>query len=283
MSWWWMRLWVAVATLCLLVFLVLAFSEGGRGRRLVEKYRAVLERALRALYAPRKWALRISQGQGILLFVVGGLGLWYDRNWAWIICIVILGAPWLCLHLAQRQRTRRLEGQVEGFLNFVARALVAAPSLGEAMAQAVELVESPLREELREFVREMQIGMPIERALERWSERTSSTNLRMALLTLRIGRRTGGGLGSALRTTAESLREMSRLEGVLRTKTAEAKTQSWVISVIPFPLLWAIDRIDPHFFRPLEEHPLGVVIVGLAVLLWCAAAWLSHRILAVDL
>ena len=43
------------------------------------------------------------------------------------------------------------------------------------------------------------------------------------------GRQVGGNLPKVLETTAHTLREMKRLEGVIRTKTADGRMQLWVI------------------------------------------------------
>lgn len=94
---------------------------------------------------------------------------------------------------------------------------------------------------------------------------------------------TGGDLPNVLRTAAASLREMERLEGVVRTKTAEGKAQAWVISFIPIPLYFGIQMSDPNYFLPLEETVLGHVLLGVAVLCWLLAGFLARRILAVQI
>jgi tight adherence protein B len=75
---------------------------------------------------------------------------------------------------------------------------------------------------------------------------------------------------------------MARLEGVVRTKTAEGKTQAYVLGVIPFVLIGAIHMVDEHWLEPLGSTTLGFAIIGTAAVLWVAAILLARRILAVD-
>jgi tight adherence protein B len=103
-----------------------------------------------------------------------------------------------------------------------------------------------------------------------------------ALATILVGRQTGGDLGRILEESASTLREMQRLEGVVRTKTAEGKSQAWVLGAIPFVLMLAIYWVDPNWLKPLGATTLGYLIIGVATSLWLSAILLARRILAVD-
>ena len=75
---------------------------------------------------------------------------------------------------------------------------------------------------------------------------------------------------------------MSRLEGVVRTKTAEGKSQAYVLGAIPFVLLGAIHLVDENWLRPLTQTFAGYVVIVIATLLWVAAIFSARKILAVD-
>ncbi len=46
---------------------------------------------------------------------------------------------------------------------------------------------------------------------------------------------------------------MARLQGVVRTKTAEGKAQLWVLAVFPALMLILFDTVSPGYFTPLTE------------------------------
>ena len=104
-----------------------------------------------------------------------------------------------------------------------------------------------------------------------------------ALTTVLIGRQTGGDLSRILETSAATLREMARLEGVVRTKTAEGKAQAWVLGVIPPLLVALLNWMDPLWLQPLSSGIIGYIIVAIAVVFWVAAIFAARRILAVDI
>ena len=103
-----------------------------------------------------------------------------------------------------------------------------------------------------------------------------------AIATLRIARNTGGNLNRTLERTAASLRELARLEGVVRTKTAEGRAQTWVIALIPVPLVTGLDRLDPDFLAPVWTTTGGHLVLAGAIVLWAIALLLARKIVEVD-
>ena len=75
---------------------------------------------------------------------------------------------------------------------------------------------------------------------------------------------------------------MARLEGVVRTKTAEGRAQAVLVAVIPAPLLWLLQSMNPNLFDPLWSTTRGHLLVGVAIALWASALLWARRIVAVD-
>lgn len=196
---------------------------------------------------------------------------------------VVLAAPILVLRQRREKRILAVEAQLPSWLLILANGLRAAPSLGEAIRQSIPLVEAPLSEELDVAVKEMRLGMSLDTAVVAMGQRLRSVTVRGALASILAGRETGGELSSILERTAASIREMTRLEGVLRAKTAEGRSQAYVLGAIPFFLIVAIQWIDPHWLDPLTRTSLGLLVTAVSMGLWVSAILLARRILAVDL
>ena len=163
----------------------------------------------------------------------------------------------------------------------LARALEAAPSLGEALHATIGASAAPMSEELELVVSEMELGRSLERALLAWERRVGNQVLSLALSTLQIGRQTGGSLPQVLKEAAASLREMERLQGVVRTKTAEGRAQSMLIGGLPFLIYVGMNFVDPTHLDPLSDSSTGHLLVGIAVLLWIFALFAMKKILTV--
>lgn len=203
-----------------------------------------------------------------------------------LLVAAIGGVAWLPSVILRREhdkRVTRIEEQLDTWLVVLANALRAAPSLGDAIRSSAALVPAPLSEEIDETVKEMRLGTPVDRAVKELGFRVGSRSVQGALAALLVGRQAGGELSATLEETAASMREMTRLEAVLRTKTAEGRMQAYVLASIPFFLLLAIQWIDPQWLAPLAETATGLALTALSAGLWLGAILLARRILTVDL
>ncbi len=259
-----------------------AGSPDGWPRRLWAGYVELLEGRLRRMY---RWTSGHKIAGAQVAFMVGcaalrvlvGLPAWY--------LLAAAGAvvpPWW-IERMRRRRVVALEGQIDGFLVALSNALKATPSVADAFQSVGALLPCPMCDEIATALKEVRFGSTLEEALSHMAARVGSAQLDAALSTVLIGRQIGGNLPKILDATAGSLREMGRLEGVVRTKTAEGKMQVWVLAVFPMALVMAISAISPGTFDPLTESPTGFALIAMAVLFWASGLLVARRILAVDI
>lgn len=281
-TWWLGRATAFAITSALLIGTWTLFATPeGVGRVKLRAYCNWLDSRLRFIRATTS-GRRVVVVQTIIgaLALMGAIAL---GQWVPLLAIPIIAlVPWLALEQRAVRRVTLVEEQIEPWLNAVANALKASPSLGEAIASTTTLVPTPISEEVDVLVKEYELGTPLDRALDNLAARISSQTLSGTVLALKVARKSGGNLPEMLENAAAALRELARLEGVVRTKTAEGKAQAFVIGLIPFPMVGGIYLMDPHFFEPLASTFLGNLIVVGAAAMWAAAILLARKILAVD-
>jgi tight adherence protein B len=250
--------------------------------RWLRRYVAWLDAALGRLFLPARgrW---IWRGQALALEAVALGCLWSGQVLPCLAAVPALVGPAAWLRHQRRRRLRLVETQVDTFLLTLANALRATPSLGRALSDAQRLVPAPLGQELGRCLAEQRVGSSVDAALRDMGRRVGSDALDAALLAVLIGRRVGGELTRVLETTAATLREMARLRGVLRAKTAEARAQLWVLGLAPALVWYGFDAVKPGYFAPLQASAVGWVLSSLVLLLWAGSLLLARRVLAVKL
>lgn len=197
-------------------------------------------------------------------------------------CFIALFPPFVLWkrHLA---RITRLERQLDTWLLMLSNALKSTSSVGEAIGSTVVLVPRPFSQEVDLLVKELRLGVPLHRAVSQAGRRIGSSMVSGALMMILVARQTGGDLSATLERAAAALRESARLEGVLRTKTAEGRGQVVVLSLVPFVLCIVIAWLDRSWFDPLIQQPHGRgVLVGCAFA-WTTAALWAHHIVGTEL
>ncbi|HEU4583171.1 MAG TPA: type II secretion system F family protein [Polyangiaceae bacterium] len=245
------------------------------------RYQAFWHQELTKLHA--SWSARkvlsVHLVAALAFLAMVMLGLWVYAA----VCLVLVFSPNLWLWRARSKRTERLEEQLDAWLTALTNSLQANPSLGDAIASTIPLMDPPMRDEVELVIKENALGMPLDDALERAAVRSGSRVFRAAITTLKIARNTGGNLPQTLKTASETLREMARLEGVVRTKTADGRAQAVAIALLPAPVYFGIEYMMPGYYDPMRNSLVGHVIFAAVGVLWAGAALLSHKILAVDI
>ncbi|MBX3189251.1 MAG: type II secretion system F family protein [Labilithrix sp.] len=276
--------WGSVAVIGLSLFIgtwQMAADESGLPYRYWARYCASLERKMRAMFIFTPGRL-IALGQLAAMFVLVASELTLDLPMSWAFCLFVAIAPSIYLEVERRKRVVMIEDQLDNFMLALANALKATPSIGAAFNSVVTVIEDPIKKEVDLALKEMKVGSTLDQALLHMAARVGSRQLDSALSSILIGRQVGGNLPKVLETTAQTLREMKRLEGVIRTKTADGRMQLWVIGAMPLVFIIGFGVMWPGYFDPLTKSLAGYGIIGFVAVSWVSALVLARKVLAVD-
>ena len=247
-----------------------------------QQYSARIDRSLRLLFMAGS-GRRVASIQLALIAGSCILGLFFGSGKALGAAVLVALGPTTYLSRARARHIRQLEGQTDALLSALANCLKTVPSPAAAMSHIAAVLPSPMRLEVDRVLKEMRVGSTLEQALLNMSSRLRSTELDAALSALLIGLQVGGNLPSVLDATADTIREMQRLEGVVRTKTSDGRAQLWVLAVFPFVISVAFGLLDPDFFTPLRETVVGTLVACVAFAFWVAGLALARKIVKVDI
>jgi tight adherence protein B len=278
--------WPAIACFVVAIFatvLGLASSEGA-AYRLWVSYGSSLERRLYRLFIFMRGD-RIAALQLASMVVVAGVGITARIGGGLLLFALALCAagPQLWIEHQLYQRRESINAQLDGFLLALSNALKSTPSIGDAFISVQAVTAPPLKQEIELAVKQMRLGSTLDLALLNMAGRIGSRKLDSALSGILMGRQVGGNMPSILEKTAAAMREMARLDGVVRSKTAESKAQMWVLALFPFALMLLFNVVSPGFFDPLTSTTVGVLCTTVAFLFWGASIGLARKILAVDI
>jgi len=266
--------------LFLIAFAVLA-SKDSLLNRLFNSYITRLDNDLRFIRSNRSGKI-VFLLQALAIVADGLFSFFYHPLLLVIIPGLIVG-PSIQLKNLRDKRILRIETQLDGWLLILANALKAVPAIGDALVSSRTLCHAPISEEVDIAIKENQLGAPLDDALRNMGNRINSRVVTAALTMLSVARKTGGDLPSTLETSAASLREMARLEGVIRTKTADGRNQAFVLGSLPAVLMVGLYFAYPILLEKLFNTAMGNVLLGVAIALWIGAVVVALKILNVDI
>jgi tight adherence protein B len=261
----------------------------------------VAQRVLRGAYAryrDRYVAKSMTDLSGMFLFVdsqqlllltFAATGLFGLTAWALgngflgaLGALVGLCVPSLLVRFYRTRRLKKLEAQLLDALPMMASALRAGLTLHMAMEQIAKDAAAPLSQEFGLFIKEVKLGVSFEEALLNMARAVGSEDLDLVVTSANIARQLGGNMAEMFETIAATLRERFRLEGKIRSLTAQGKMQGWIVACLPLALGLTINIMRPDLMQPMLGHPFSVVLVVTIVLMEALGIFLIRRIVRID-
>lgn len=136
-------------------------------------------------------------------------------------------------------------------------ALRGGASLAQALEQAADESPEPLGSELRRVDAAVKLGASPADALDALRSRVKSPDLDLVAVATRIITRTGGDLPRLYDYVGETIREREAFRKSVGAYTAQARASGAVVSVMPLLVTAGLWVMNPGYFRPLLQHPLG--------------------------
>jgi tight adherence protein B len=263
------------------LFVYLFVVPTGPMRTAVTRYTESLDQKFRFLRSPVT-GKQVLAYQCVAFIVVCLVAYLIAPVLTMLLAAVVVG-PFVYIRKLREKRMIRLEQQLDGWLLILANALKAVPSIGDALASSQALVHVPMSQELDVVLKEYSLGTPLDVAMHNMGQRIKSRVISTALTMLQVARRTGGDLPSTLETAAASLRELARLEGVVRTKTADGRNQAMVVGSLPLVIIVLLYFVQPDLLMPMFETFKGNIMLGIAFMFWAGAIASALKILKVDI
>jgi tight adherence protein B len=238
-------------------------------------------------------AIRIGSliGLPVLAIVLGatllpGLG----NPLAWFLAAI--AGWWLPGFWVGRRKSQRLKAfnqNLADTVTLIANALRAGSSFLQAIELVVRETKPPISTEFQRVIREVNLGLPFEQALANLGRRVRSDDLDLMITAINIQHQVGGNLAEILDTIAFTIRERVRIQGEIRTLTAQQRASGYVVAGLPIFLLVILNIIAPTFFAPMYTAPpdivgipLGIVLLGFGALMMGMGFMIIRRIVDIE-
>jgi tight adherence protein B len=230
--------------------------------------------------------LNWSVGRTVLMMLMAGgatlkLALafdWVPAYAAWPLAAMAACGPLLHIRRRRAKRLQAVEEQLPEALEFLSRSLVAGHSLPMSLELVADEVKPPLSTELRKTVDEYNLGMPMNDALGNLTRRVPSVDMQFFVSAVLTQSRTGGTLHEVLEGLAETIRERATLKGQVRALTANGRMTAIVLSLMPAFVAAVMLYINPNYLALLFQHPLGKMLVTMAIAGQLLAYFLIRKI-----
>ncbi|MFZ5826351.1 MAG: type II secretion system F family protein [Bacillota bacterium] len=206
-------------------------------------------------------AQMVAAGAGLVVSIILIPHLW------WLLPILGWVAPTFLLKRAIAQRQKLFTHQLPDALAIVSNALRSGYSFLQAMDVVSREMPAPISKEFSLVLREARVNIPLEEALTHMVQRVQSPDLDLVVTAVLIQRQVGGNLSEVLDKIGGTVKDRVRLQGEVRTLTAQGRLSGWIVSLLPVVLALAEQAIMPGVLNPFVTHPLGMLLLAVAIIM----------------
>jgi len=160
------------------------------------------------------------------------------------------------------KRLKQMEAQLPDAVDMISRALRAGHSFSGALGMVGQEMKAPIGSEFRTTFEEINYGVALDEAMTNLAIRVPIGDLRYFVIAVLIQRESGGNLAEILDTIGTMVRERLKLFDKIRVLSAEGKMSAWVLGLLPFCTAVLIQVVNPGFMTVLWEDPIGLRMIG---------------------
>ena len=227
-----------------------------------------------------------------LLFMCAGLGIGFgaamlilSRFWPLALLAAALGGylPILFLKRKRQQRVDAFEGSLPEAIDLLGRAIRAGHPLSAGFHMVAEELGDPISTEFQRTFEEQRFGLPFDDAIIAMADRVALVDVRILVTAILIQREVGGNLAEVLDNLATVIRARFTIRRQLRVYTAQGRFSGYTLAVLPIIVGSLIYMLNPPYMRLLFTHPIGKLLVFLAVVMQIVGFLWIRKIIDIEI
>jgi len=197
----------------------------------------------------------------------GALGWLVFRNNILFVSGFIVGffVPRIIVNVLKGQRLRKFNDQLGDTINLLVNSLRSGYSMPQAMETVAGDMPPPISEEFHRVGIEISLGVSLEKALDNMLRRVNSPDLDLLITAINVQHEVGGNLAEILDIISHTIRERVRIQGEIKTLTAQGEITGYVLSGLPFGLTAILFLMNREYMMRMFTTPCGWIMSGVAV------------------
>jgi len=196
--------------------------------------------------------------------------------------IVLLALPKVTLKILDVKRRKKISQDLPDSLAQIAGSMRSGATFTSAIETMVNESKGPVSQEFGLLIKEQKIGIKPQDALENLAERIQSEDIDLVVTAALIARDVGGNLAETFERLSMMLRRKIEMEGKIQALTSQGKLQGWVVSLLPFGIMFALTFVEPEAIQPMFTTFLGWAFIVVILVLELMGALMIRKIVSID-
>ena len=191
--------------------------------------------------------------------------------------------PHWYLRMKQRGRLKKFNNQLGDTIAMLANSLRSGYSMLQSMDLVSREMAPPISDEFQRVTREVGLGLTPEEALANLVRRINSMDLELMVTAINVQREVGGNLSEILDIIANTIRERVKLQGEIKTLTAQQTMAGYVITGLPIVLFFFLYTIDSKYMSTFWTWiPCGLIMGLGSIVMMGIGYFVMRKIVAIE-
>lgn len=190
--------------------------------------------------------------------------------------------PVIYVHRVRTKRLMKFEEHFPEAIDLIARSLRAGHAFPTGLGMVAEEVVKPVSTEFKIVYEQQNYGIPMSDALRALAERVPIIDVRFFVTAVLTQREAGGNLAEVLDNLSGVIRERFKIKRQVRVLSAHGRMTGWILAGLPPALAFAFMITVPTHLETLLNDPLGLRMIGGALVLQVLGTLIIRRIVDVE-
>lgn len=198
-----------------------------------------------------------------------------------LLGIVGYFAPQIYLRFQQQKLLHQFNRQLSDGISMMSNSLKAGYGFIQTLDMLAKEMPAPLGTAFAQTMHEINLGVATEQALLNMATRVKSEDLELIITAVLIQRQTGGNLAEILDNISATIRERVKIQGEIKTMTAQGRISGLIIALLPVLLALVMLIVDPNYLNLLFTRKAGLLMVGYAITAELIGALIIKKIVTI--
>ena len=220
---------------------------------------------------------------GIMIIILSNILQFYNVTLFEMILAFLLGFFVLDLFLISKEKYRKV--QIEKDMLKAIIIMNNSFKSGLSIMQAIYIVshelEGPISEEFKKMYIDLSFGLNMEVVFERFTNRVNTKEAKYITTSLNVLNKTGGNIVQVFASVERNSFTRKKLQDELGALSASSQAMFKVLVVIPLLIAVGIFALNPTYFIPLFNNPLGIFILIIIILIYSLYIIIIRKVIKV--
>lgn len=200
-----------------------------------------------------------------------------------IIFIISFFVPDLFLNFEFSKKRKKIEDDLLKAIIIMNNAFQSGRNIMQAVECVKEELDGPIKDEFKKIYLDITYGLGLDVVFGRFYERVKLDDAKYITSSLVLLNKTGGDIVKVFEMIEKSIIDRKNLKNELKSLTASSQFVFKLLVFLPFIFVLVILWLNPSYFIPLVNNPLGIFCLLIIISLYILYILIIKKVLEVKI